>query len=74
MLLQIRDYLRRHRVASNQQIAREFQIELQALQPMLDLWLRKGVIACCQEKSDCQSSCFKCKTQPPVYYQTLEAF
>jgi hypothetical protein len=72
MLLQIREYLRRERVASNQQIAREFHLDLQALQPMLDLWLNKGVIACCQAKSACQSRCFKCKT-PPVYYQFLES-
>ena len=72
MLLQIRDYLRRERVASNQQMAREFSLDLLALQPMLDLWLRKGVIECCQEKSGCQSRCFKCKTQPPVYYQYVD--
>lgn len=69
MLLQIRDFLRREQVASNQQIAREFQIDTQALQPMLDLWMRKGVIKYCQEKSACQSRCFKCQTQPPIYYQ-----
>jgi hypothetical protein len=73
MLLQIRDYLRREKVASNQQIAREFHLDLQALQPMLDLWLRKGVIANCQEKSGCQKSCFKCKSEPPVYYRFLLA-
>ncbi|CDZ75895.1 FeoC like transcriptional regulator [Legionella massiliensis] len=72
MLLQIREYLRRVRVASNQQIAREFHLDLQALQPMLELWLRKGIIGNCQEKSACQSRCFKCKTQPPIYYQYLE--
>lgn len=72
MLLQIRDYIRRERIASNQQLAREFRIDAQALQPMLEVWLRKGVIACCQEKSPCQSRCFKCKTQPPVYYQYLD--
>ncbi len=73
MLLQIREYLRRERVVSNQQIAREFRLDLQALQPMLDLWLRRGVIACCQEKTACQSRCFKCNTQAPVYYQFLES-
>lgn len=72
MLLQIRDYLRREKVASNQQIAREFRLDLQALEPMLQLWLRRGVIGCCQERSACQSTCFKCKIQPPVYYQYLE--
>ena len=69
MLLQIRDYLMREQVASNQQMAREFHLDLSALQPILDLWLRKGLIVNCQEKPACQSSCFKCKTQPPVYYR-----
>ncbi|WP_019215309.1 FeoC-like transcriptional regulator [Legionella tunisiensis] len=72
MLFQIREYIRRARVASNQQMAREFGLDIQALQPMLELWLRKGVIGCCQEKPVCQSSCFKCKIQPPIYYQCLE--
>lgn len=71
MLLQIRDYLKREGVASNQQMAREFNLDLPALEPMLALWLRKGLIVCCKEKSACQSRCFKCKTQPPVYYQYL---
>ncbi|MBA2657563.1 MAG: hypothetical protein H0U70_11390 [Tatlockia sp.] len=71
MLMQIRDYLKREGVASNQQIAREFHLDLPALQPMLDFWLRKGAIQNCQEKSPCQSRCFKCKTQPPVYYKSL---
>lgn len=69
MLLQIRDYLVREKVASNQQMAREFNLDLQALQPMLDRWLEKGLIECCQKPSACQSSCFKCIRQPPVYYQ-----
>lgn len=70
MLLKIRDYLSREGVASNQQIAREFHLDLAALQPMLELWLQKGVIEeCCQEKNPCQSRCFKCKAQPPVYYR-----
>lgn len=71
MLLQIREYFRRKRVVSNQQLAREFHLDLLALQPMLDLWQRKGVIEPCQEKPGCQSRCFKCKTQPTVYYQYI---
>jgi hypothetical protein len=68
MLLQIRDYIRREHVVSNQQLAREFHVDLAALQPMLDVWLRKGVISLCQQNSACKSACFKCRT-PPVYYQ-----
>jgi hypothetical protein len=73
MLLQIRDYLLRERVASNQQIAREFLLDLQALQPMLDLLLRKKVIVNCQEKTSCKSSCFKCKPQSIEYYRLSKA-
>ncbi|KTC70194.1 FeoC like transcriptional regulator [Legionella birminghamensis] len=73
MLMQILEYFKKEKVASNQQLARLLGIDTGALQPMLDLWLRKGVIACCQEKSACQSSCFKCKTTPPVYYQYISS-
>lgn len=71
MLLQIRDYISREGVVSTQQLTREFQVDLPALQPMLDLWVGKGVIQKCQEKANCQSTCFKCRTQAPEYYQYL---
>lgn len=70
MLLQIRDYLRQEKVASNQQMAREFGLELDALQPMLDIWFKKGVIALAHEKSSCSRRCFKCQS-PPVYYRIV---
>lgn len=68
MLLQIRDYVRREKVVSNQQIARHFHMDITTLQPMLECWLRKGVIQTCQEESACRSKCFKCQ-KPPVYYR-----
>lgn len=71
MLLQIRDYILREKVVSTQQLVREFHIDLPALQPMLDIWVNKGAIKKCQEQANCQSSCFKCRTQPHEYYQYL---
>lgn len=68
MLLEILDYLRRESIASNQQLAREFKMDTAALQPMLDFWLKKQVIICCQRQSSCKSACFKC-AEPAVYYQ-----
>ena len=68
MLLQIRDYICREGIVSTQQLTREFRLDLPALQPMLDLWIRKGAIKKCQEKTQCKSACFKCRT-PPEYYQ-----
>jgi hypothetical protein len=71
MLLQIRDYICRAGVVSTQQLTREFHLDLSALQPMLDLWVNKGIIRKFQDKINCQSTCFKCRTQPPEYYQYL---
>lgn len=69
MLLQIRDFIHREQVVSTQQLTREFQVDEQALQPMLDIWIRKGVIRQCQDKASCQSSCFRCSKKVPMYYQ-----
>ncbi len=69
MLLHIRDFIARERLATNQQIARAFGMSIQTLQPMLDIWVRKGVITPCQEPVACQSTCFKCRSNPPLYYR-----
>lgn len=71
MLLQIRNYICREGTVSTQQLTREFRLDFQALQPMLELWVKKGVIRKCQEKTNCQSTCFKCHTHSPEYYQYL---
>ena len=68
MLLQLRDYIVRENVASIQQMAREFQIDATALQPMLDFWAQKGVISAVQNKTRCQSTCSKCYTSTVVFY------
>ena len=70
MLLQIREYIRREGVVSNQQLARAFHLDVTSLQPMLDCWLAKGLIRTCEQTSGCKSRCFKCQ-QPPVYYALL---
>ncbi|MGL6030509.1 MAG: FeoC-like transcriptional regulator [Legionella sp.] len=68
MLLQLRDFIAKAGVVSTQQLTREFQVELSALQAMLDVWVRKGVIRQCQDGGGCKTACFKCRI-PPVYYQ-----
>lgn len=68
MLFQIREYIRRAGVVSDQQISREFQLDNSALQPMLDLWISKGIILkCAPQGASCKSSCFKCRLQPEYY-------
>ena len=64
MLFQIRDYIRREQITSNQQVARQFGLDIQTVQPMLELWLRKGVIACCQEKQLAKAAVLNAKISP----------
>lgn len=71
MLIQLRDYIKRGQVVSLEQLTREFHIDKQALQPMLDIWVAKGVIQPCQEKAVCGSGCSSCKINMPVFYQWL---
>lgn len=68
MLLQIREYICTHKVVSNQQIARAFQIDTDCLKPMLLRWVDKGVIEKCEAPSGCGQGCLKCQT-PPEYYR-----
>lgn len=71
MLLQLRDFIHREQVVSTQQLSRAFHVEEQALQPMLDIWVRRGVIRQCDEKTACQSSCFRCSSHAPRFYQFI---
>ncbi|WP_419419553.1 FeoC-like transcriptional regulator [Legionella sp. D16C41] len=72
MLLQILNYLRREKIASNQQLAREFDLDLMALQPMLDIWVKRGAIAFCQDNTSCQQGCLKsCHKQAVIYYKVI---
>ena len=71
MLLQIREFIQRERVVSTQQLHREFHVDDEALQPMLAVWVRRGVISKCDAKQDCTSSCLGCHTNRPVFYQYM---
>lgn len=72
MLLQIREYIRRERLVSNQQIARALQIDLLALEPMLSLLVTRGVLRHAQETAGCAKPCsgMSCQNnaQPLSYY------
>jgi hypothetical protein len=69
MLLQICEFMQREKIASNQQIARAFQLDIAALEPMLAMCLRKGMLSYAAAPSSCQQRCTKCQLQSVVYYQ-----
>jgi len=68
MLLALLDYIKKEKLVSSRQLAREFQVDETALEPMLNIWVQKGAIKQCLNQSQCKSSCMQCKS-PPRYYQ-----
>lgn len=71
MLLQIRDYLKKVRIASNQQIAREFNMDMKAVEPLLDFWLKKDIVVPLDPLS-CKKPCLSCNKVALSYYQFKE--
>jgi hypothetical protein len=69
MLLQIREFIQRAQVVSTQQLAREFSMDEDALQAILEIWVKKKVIELCPQNITCQSSCMRCKPRAPMYYR-----
>ena len=67
LLLQLRDFIKTATYASSTQLARELGLDPSALQPMLDFWVKKGVIQPLQEKTTCEKRCIQCKTPEIVY-------
>lgn len=68
MLLQVLQYIKKQSLVSNQQIAREFSIALSALEPLLELGTRKGLIQTLLAPS-CKKTCGGCKPSNLIYYQ-----
>lgn len=65
MLLQIRDFIRKHGFISKDQLLREFMIAEDALEPMLAIWLERKIIREWQE-GECKNPCMKCRN---TWYQ-----
>lgn len=72
MLLQIRDFIFKEKLVSIQQLSRFFKLDEAALEPMLTLWVNKGVIRPCEAKVGCQARCFRCVTKrATMFYQPV---
>ncbi|MDX2346817.1 MAG: FeoC-like transcriptional regulator [Legionella sp.] len=68
MLLALRDYIAKEKCASTEQIARIFRIDVGALQPMLDIWVARGVIKQEREAKACIVACMGCRPKAIKYY------
>lgn len=68
MLLALRDFIQRHQVVSAEQLTREFRIAFEALEPMLGIWINKGLIKPTNNDKNCGSGCQSCKPRRQLNY------
>ncbi len=70
ILTQLRDYLKNHGQAPLQDMALTFQIDQEALKPMLEHWIKKGKVEKLPEGTACQG-CSKCTPQSVEIYRWI---
>lgn len=70
MLLQLRDYIQREGRVSLQQLVRAFQIDENALLPMLNVWVQKGILSSQEHGKGCFSACGQCPKTKVVFYES----
>lgn len=69
MLYLMRSYIKKNQSVSITQISREFKMDLQAIKPILDIWVKKGVISIYNHPLACKSGCGSCKQiEDKLYY------
>lgn len=69
MLYELRNYIKKYNLVSIAQISREFMMDIQAVKPMLDIWVKKGVVKIHNHPLNCKSSCGGCNKEiSSVYY------
>lgn len=72
MLLAVRDFIRLHGRANNEQLSREFRIAKDALEPILEICVSKGLIRVLNPKRSCGRSCRSCLDQAINEYEWIK--
>jgi hypothetical protein len=71
VLLALRNYIAKEKYVSIVQLARVFQMDVKALEPMLEVWVARGVIAEAAETKACAAACLGCRLEISKHYQFL---
>ncbi len=58
-------------MVSLNQLIRFFQMDATAIEPMLNIWIKKGVIVREEEIKACAATCSGCNTGAALYYSYL---
>ncbi|MGD2118203.1 MAG: FeoC-like transcriptional regulator [Chromatiales bacterium] len=73
ILSELRDYVRQRNQVTLSDIALHFDSDPDTLRPMLDVWLRKGLIHKQLATASCGSSCTQCDSAATEIYVWGEA-
>ena len=70
-LVQIKEYIKDRKLVPLQDIAFHFKTEVNTVQPMLDIWVRKGKVKKHAGNLGCQNGCCKCDPATITTYEWL---
>jgi predicted HTH transcriptional regulator len=70
MLFKLLDFIQREEIVSEQQLTRTFKITTQTLQPMLERWIKRGMIKKLSPTPSCKSVCTQCNETTLNFYQS----
>jgi putative ferrous iron transport protein C len=68
----IKHYIRDRKQASLEDMTLHFGSSADAMRGMLDLWVRKGLVECCQASEACGTRCQGCEASAREIYRWVE--
>ena len=72
ILMQLKRYIRGRDSVGLRELSRVFSVAPDALEPMLAVWINKGCVRLCQNKSACGGGCSGCPVKQGQRYQWVE--
>ena len=68
ILAELRNYIQQRQQVSLADIINHFDVDEQAVRPMLEVWINKGKIHRKMSTASCGSSCSQCQTASTEFY------
>ena len=72
ILTQVRDYLKQHRQAPLKDMALTFNMDQQALKPLIEHWIAKGKVEKMPAGTGCQGGCTSCAPETIEIYSWID--
>lgn len=72
ILMQLKRYIQGRESVGLRELSRVFSVTPDALEPMLAVWINKGQLRLCQQKSGCGGGCSGCPIKQGLRYQWVD--